>query len=194
MNVQSSLPVFTSNARTSPLVLLCVATVIPSLNDEPIEHDVVDDGRRRVQADLAGLQLDLLALAGDRAFLQVDDAALAERRDHRAVLGVERDQAVAGRDVEDAIVALAVGPVRDAAARQLARRDRGAVAFAVAVRPDQLAGSAVERDDRSARAGGGVEDALDRQRRAFELELGAGAEVVGLEPPGDFELVEVAAR
>ena len=76
----------------------------------------------------------------------------------------------------------------DAATRQLARRDRGAVAFAVAVRPDQLAGSAVERDDRSARAAGRVEHAFDRQRRAFELELGARAEVVGLEPPRDLEL------
>ena len=80
---------------------------------------------------------------------------------------------------------------RDAAARELARRDRGAVALAVAVRPDQLAGPAVERDDRAARAGGGVEHAFDRERRAFELELGARAEVVGLEPPRDFELVEV---
>src|SRR5205823_2739142 len=35
LNVHSSLPLFTSNARTSPLVLLCVFTVIPSLNEEP---------------------------------------------------------------------------------------------------------------------------------------------------------------
>src|SRR6185436_982336 len=102
---------------------------------------------------------------------------------------VERDQAVAGGDVEDALVALAVGPVRDAAARQLPRRNRGAVALAVAVRPDQLTGAAVERDHGSARARGRVEHALDRQRRAFELVLGAGAEVVGLEAPGDLELV-----
>src|SRR4029078_10233497 len=34
LNVQSSLPLFTSNARTRPLVLLWVLTVIPSLNDE----------------------------------------------------------------------------------------------------------------------------------------------------------------
>ena len=79
----------------------------------------------------------------------------------------------------------------DAAARQLPRRDRRARPFAQAVRPDQLAGPAVERDDRSARAAGRVEHALDHQRRAFELVLGARAEVVGLEPPGDLELVEV---
>src|SRR5207249_3758798 len=31
------------------------------------------------------------------------------------------------------------------------------------------------------------------ERRAFELELWTRAEVVGLETPGDFELIEVAA-
>src|SRR5207245_7520066 len=35
LNVHSSLPLFTSNARTRPFVLLWVLTVIPSLNDDP---------------------------------------------------------------------------------------------------------------------------------------------------------------
>src|SRR5262249_21231816 len=35
LNDHSSLPVRASKARATPLVLLCVATVIPSLNDEP---------------------------------------------------------------------------------------------------------------------------------------------------------------
>src|SRR3954470_8263779 len=35
LNVHSSFPVRASNARTSPLVLLCVLTVAPSRNDEP---------------------------------------------------------------------------------------------------------------------------------------------------------------
>ena len=91
-------------------------------------------------ADLAGLEIDLLAGAEDDAFFQVDDAVLAEAGDRRAVLRVERDQPIAGRDVEDALVAAAVGPVREAAARELTRRDAGALAFAQAVRPDQLAG------------------------------------------------------
>ena len=156
------------------------------------EHHVVDDGRRRVQADFAGLEIDRLPIAEDRAFLQVDDAVLAERRDRLAGLRIERDHAVAGGDEDHSIVAFAVGPVRDAAAGELARRDRGAVAFAEAVDPHQLAGLGVERDDRSARAAGRVEHALDHQRRAFELVLGTRAEAVGLEAPGDFELVEVA--
>ena len=33
---QSCLPVRTSKARTTPLVLLCVETVMPSRNDEPM--------------------------------------------------------------------------------------------------------------------------------------------------------------
>ena len=55
------------------------------------------------------------------ALLEVDDAVLAEARDRLAGLGVQRDQAVAGGDVDDAVVALAVGPVGQAAARQLTR-------------------------------------------------------------------------
>ena len=155
------------------------------------DDDVLDDSRGRMEADLAGLQIDLLSLPEHRALLHVDDAAFAEGRNHRAVPGVEGDQAVAGRHVEDALVALAVGPVRHAAARQLARRDRGAVALAVAVRPDQFTGASVERDDGSACARGRIEHASDRERSAFELELGARAEVVGLEAPRDLELVEV---
>ena len=112
-------------------------------------------------------------------------------RNHRAGLRVQLDELVAGRHVDDAVVALAVGPVRHAAARELPRRDRRALAFAQAVRPDHLAGLAVERDDRSARAAGRIEHALDRERRPFELVFGPRTEVVGLEAPRDLELVEV---
>jgi hypothetical protein len=130
-----------------------------------------------VDADLAGLEIDLLPFAEHRADLQIDDAALAERRNHRAGLGVELDELKSRRHVDHAIVALAVGPVRHAAAGELARRDGRALALAQAVGPDHLAGLAVERDDRAARAAGGVEDAFD---------LGGRPEVVGFEPPGDF--------
>ena len=59
------------------------------------------------------------------------------------------------------------------------------------VHPLLLAGARVERDHRAARAGRGVERALDHERRALELGLGTRTEVVGLEPPGDFELAEI---
>ena len=125
----------TSKPRTRPLVLLCVFGVPPSSIAAPIittPSFVI--GRRGVQPDLAGLAIDLLALAEHDIVLQIDDAVLAERRDAVAGLRVERDEPVAGRDVEDALV-LAVGPVRDAAAGQLARRRRRARAFALANAP-----------------------------------------------------------
>ena len=60
------------------------------------DDHVLGDGRRRVEADLAGLQIDLLALADDGADLHVDDAVGAEAGDRHAGLRVERDQAIAG--------------------------------------------------------------------------------------------------
>ena len=112
------------------------------------DHDVLHHQRRRVQAGLAGFQIDLLAGAGNHADLQVHHAVLAEAGDQLAGLGVQLDQPVAGGDEDDAVVALAVGPVGDAAAGKLARRDGRALAFAQAVDPDQLAGLGVQRDHR----------------------------------------------
>jgi len=57
--------------------------------------------------------------------------------------------------------------------------------------PNQLAGVGFERDYRSSGTCGRVEHAVYHERRAFELELGPRAEVVGLEAPCDFQLVEV---
>ena len=89
----SCLPVRTSKARTTPLVLLWVGTVAPSRMEEPDDHDVPGHGRRRMDADLAGLQIDLLVVALLDADLEVEDAVVAEGVDHRAGLGVELDQA-----------------------------------------------------------------------------------------------------
>ena len=155
------------------------------------DDDVLGDRGRGMPADLAGLQIDLLARAEHDAALQIDDAIFAERGDRRAVVRVQRDEAIAGRDVEDAVVAAPIAPIGKPAARQLARRDAGAFSFAQAVRPQQLARLAVERDHRAARAAGGVEHAVDRERRAFQLVLGARPEDVGLETPRDLERIEV---
>src|SRR5205085_4606792 len=83
----------------------------PFLHRGPDQHGVLDDGRRRVQTNLTALQIDRLAGAEDHADLQIDDAVLAECLDRLPGLRVERDQTVAGRDVEDAVVAPAAGPV-----------------------------------------------------------------------------------
>src|SRR5262249_34724548 len=70
------------------------------------------------------------------------------------------------------------------------RRDARATAFTQTVGPQELAGFSVERDHGSTRAGGRVQDAVDGERRAFELVLRARTEHIGLEPPGDFEVLE----
>src|SRR5258705_12362408 len=74
----------------------------------------------------------------------------------------------------------------------MARGNGCTISFAVAMRPDQLAGAAVQRDDRTPCTRGGIEHAFDGERCSLELVLGARAEVVGLEAPRDFELAEVA--
>src|SRR5262249_42065940 len=102
------------------------------------KHNILDDDRSRVDADLSGFQIDLLIHSFDDADFQIDHAVLTERWDHCAVFCIERDEPVTGRYVQNAIVASAVGPVSDAAARKLPRSDSGTLAFAKAVCPDQL--------------------------------------------------------
>ena len=96
-----------------------------------------------MQADFAGRQVDLLerrlVIASD---LQVDHALIAEAVDRLAGLGVQFDQPVAGGDIENALIAIAVGPVGNAAAGKLARRGGGARAFLHAMDPSQFAGPA----------------------------------------------------
>ena len=142
-----------------------------------------------MQPDFAGDQIDLLIVVQ----LQIHHAVLAEAWDRNAGLRIQRDQPVARRDIEDAFL-LAVGPVGQAAARKLPRRCRAARAFILAVHPHQFARGGIERDDRAARPGRGVEHAVDHQRRGFELIFGPRTQTVGLEAPGDFQLVEVVRR
>ena len=104
--------------------------------------------------------------------------------------GVERDEAIARRHVEDAFL-FAVGPVREPAARELARRRAAARALVLTVHPLQFSGGRVERDDRTPGAAGRVQPAADHERRGLEIELEARTEVVGLEAPRHFELAEV---
>ena len=165
------------------LALRCAAFAMRGAN-----HDhVLGDDRRGMQADLRGREVEAFLI---EAGLQVDDAVGAEVLHRQAGLGVERNHLVARRDVDDALV-LAVGPVREAAARQLARRGFTALAFLDAVHPLPLARGGVETDHGAARAGGGEQPAVDHQRRGLVLELGARTEVVGLEPEGQLQLAEV---
>src|SRR5690606_24517871 len=61
-----------------------------------------------------------------------------------------------------------------------------------AVDPELLAGRGVERRDRTARAAGRVEHAVDDERRALEAVLGRRAEIGRAEPPRELERAEVA--
>src|SRR5207247_6794672 len=54
------------------------------------------------------------------------------------------------------------------------------------------AGRGVERDDGAAAAGCRIQHAVHHQRRRLEVECRARAERVGLEPPGDLEVLEIA--
>ena len=79
------------------------------------QHHVVDDGGGGVQTDFRLLEVRLLAVDHD-ADLEVDNAGLTEARDGLAGLGVQRHELVTGGHVDDTVVALAVGPVGEAAA------------------------------------------------------------------------------
>ena len=113
--------------------------------------------------------------------------------DRLAGTGVEFHQPVAGGIEQDALIAIAVRPVGDAAARQLARRDGGADPFIHGIDPFQLAGLGIQRHHVAPRAGRRVDGAVDLQRGAFQLVFRTGTELVGLEMPGDFQLVEVGS-
>ena len=108
-----------------------------------------------------------------------------------AGLRVQRDEVIAGRDSENALVPLAVGPVRDAAARSLARRPFTALALVHAPHPQLLARLGIDRDDRAPHAGLRVHDAVHHERRHLHVVVGPHAVVVGLEPPRDAQVLDV---
>src|SRR5262249_46344549 len=75
------------------------------------DDDITGDGRRRVNANLARFEIDLLFGAVHRTDLQVDEAAVAERADDAPGLRVQLDESVPSRDVDDALIARPVGPI-----------------------------------------------------------------------------------
>jgi hypothetical protein len=123
--------------------------------------------------------------------LQIDDAVAAETADQFAGHRIQRDELVAGRDVEHPAIALAVGPVGEAAAGEFARRRFAARPLVFLVHPQHLAGRGIEPDHRAARAGGDVDHPVGHQRRGFPVVFGTRAERVGLETPRDLELAEI---
>jgi hypothetical protein len=124
------------------------------------EDDIAGDDGRGVQADRRRIHVH----GRVEVQFEIDDAVAAERGVTHPGLRIERDQAIAGRHVEDAFLA-AVAPVREAAARQLSRRRRRTRAFVLAVHPLQLARCRIEREHRAACAAGRIKTTADHQRR-----------------------------
>jgi hypothetical protein len=148
--------------------------------------DIARDGGRGVQPDIGAVEIQVLVVI----LLEIDDAIGAEAGVHVAGRRIQRHHPVADGDIDDPLHC-AVGPIADAAPRKLARRIGGAGAFVHAVDPDQFAIGGIDADHVAARPGGAIEPALDQQRRALKNEFGAPAQIVGLELPGHFQLVEV---
>ena len=72
----------------------------------PDDHHILGDHRRRMQAHLAGHEVDILIVV----LLEVDHATFAETWNGHAGFRVQRDQAVARRNVQDPLF-LAIGPI-----------------------------------------------------------------------------------
>src|SRR5437867_4225180 len=119
-----------------------------------------------MQPDVTFLQVDLLAGSMRDARLEIDNTVLAEGRYASAGLGIERDEPIAGRDVQDSFL-FAIGPIRQAATGQLPRRVDRSRAFELSVYPNQLTSVGLERDNRPASSRRRVEHALYHQRCAF---------------------------
>ena len=148
-NVQTSLPVCMSQARTSPAGpwggFSCVRP--------PVMMRFLIHGRRRAQAVAAGQALQ------DLGRVQVDAALVAERVVGLAGLRVEREEPAVARAEDDLRRRLRVaGPVLDAARRGVARRELE--------HPHLLARRRVERDDAAVRRGD-VHHAVDDERRGL---------------------------
>src|SRR5439155_26028081 len=75
-------------------------------------HDVLSDDRRRMESDFTGGEIDFLIVIE----LQIDGAIVSEAGYRHSCFGIETDQAVARRNVEDPFLS-PIRPVRQTAAR-----------------------------------------------------------------------------
>ena len=90
----------TSKARTRPLVLLCVTTVMPSLKDEPTMTMSLTTSGVECRPTSPVSRSICWPVPVYHADLQVDHAVLRRSRaDRHAGVGIQLDQAIAGGDV-----------------------------------------------------------------------------------------------
>src|SRR5581483_5779561 len=143
---------------------------------------------RGVQPYLAGDQIDLLVVAE----LEIDHAGVTERWHRNAGFGVECDEAIAGRDVRDALFA-PVGPIRQSAAGETAGRALSAEALLLAMHPQELACGGIERHHVATGTRDAVDHTARHERSRFQVELRSWPQAGRVEPPGDLELVKVCS-
>ncbi len=139
-----------------------------------------------MQTDLGAQRIDLLVVI----LLEIDDSGFAKGRYRISRLRIQRDQTITGRDVENAFL-FAICPVREAAARKLTGSRGATRAFVLSMKPEKLAGSGIEGHNVAARSGCGVKDAVRHERRAFHIRFGPGTQILGMESPGEMQLVEI---
>src|SRR5438094_1464025 len=105
-------------------------------------------------------------------------------------LRVHADVPDSGSHIEYSLLT-SVGPIRQSAARELARGGAAAFSFMLTMGPEQFAGGRVKRNHSAARSCGRVQNAVHHERSSFQLVLRPVAKIVGLDAPGDFKVVEV---
>ena len=149
-------------------------------------HNVLRHDGSGVKTHIAIDQINFLIVIE----LQIHNAGLAEAGYGDACFGIERDQPVTRRDVKDPLV-FTVSPVGNTVSGKLAGGSGTARAFVFTVHPEHLAGGRVERNHGPPRSRCSVDFPFHHQGRGFVLILGSGPQKIGLEAPGDFEIIEV---
>ena len=158
------------------------------------DQDVADDGHgRRVGHPALTRQSRPLVPAQVRC--QIDDAVLAEARHLSPGLRVERDEHVAVHDDKDPLVARAVRPVADAAARGSRERiddvEPSQQLSGRAPVPQQLAGGGIECHDIAIDARRRVHHAIDDQGTDLHLVRRPRTEVPRRPAPGHAKIADV---
>ena len=121
---------------------------------------------------------------------EIHQSVLSEGRNAHAGLRVQTDEPESRGNVKNSLLS-SVGPIREAAARELPRGGAAALSFMLAMNPEQFAGGRVQRNHGAARSSRRVQNAVHHQRCSFKLVLGPVAEIIRLDAPGDFKVVEV---
>jgi hypothetical protein len=125
----------------------------------PDDDDVADDQRRRVQAQLARVEIHILIVFE----LQIDGAVASEGRNRNSGPCIERQHSVARCDVDDApFGAVGAGPIGESTSSAEAGRILTAHTLILGVHPEHLSGCGVECHGRAPCARRRVQHSVDQ--------------------------------